>query len=117
MYFLNFSFAKNNLRAWFRSVKFKSHTIMFPYENNIEILQINCNDHCYYNLHIQIELLKIFVKQFEIFFVQVGPNGVEIQEVFDSDDEDEDEGVMSDGKVGKIRRHFIHHNNQVKSDS
>ncbi len=43
----------------------------------------------------------------------MGPNGVEIQEVFDSDDDDEDEGVVSDGKVGKIRRHFIHHNNQV----
>jgi hypothetical protein len=43
-----------------------------------------------------------------------GTKGVEIQEVFDSEDEEDDEGVVSDGKVGKIRRHFIHHNNQVQ---
>ena len=65
-----------------------------------------------------MDLRKIFVKQIGYFIVQVGPKGVEIQEVFDSDDDDdEDEGVMSDGKVGKIRRHFIHHNNQVLTDS
>ena len=45
---------------------------------------------------------------------QAGQKGVEINEIFDSDEEEDDEGVVSDGKIGKIRRHFIHHNNQVQ---
>lgn len=37
-------------------------------------------------------------------------NCVDINEIFDSDDED---GVVSDGKAARVKRHFIHHNNQV----
>jgi len=37
-------------------------------------------------------------------------NCVEMNEIFDSDDED---GIVSDGKTARVKRHFIHHNNQV----
>ena len=54
------------------------------------------------------------VKNQKINLFQAGQKGVEINEIFDSDEEEDDEGVVSDGKIGKIRRHFIHHNNQVQ---
>ena len=37
-----------------------------------------------------------------------------MNEIFYSDEEEADDGLVSDEKTGKIRRHFIHHNNQVK---
>ena len=54
------------------------------------------------------------VKNQKINLFQAGQKGVEINEIFDSDEEEDDEGVVSDGKIGKIRRNFIHHNNQVQ---